>query len=384
MVLYATALVLGMPAARRQALSAYDAGAHRARPRLRPAPLPTYPLPGGGESPFPEGYVRRLERMADFCADVTLPGGGIHQVGDNDSGRFLKLWPAHRRMTIGQARRSFANLAEVYRDQPDDGIHLEEEVLDVRHLVAGVDGLFGRDRFAAFAPEHPEREIVRALAGGPRFAFGDAAAPPASAGRTVGTDADWDRLLGELLAGGDGIPAWTVPVEWTPGEARLYAYPDFGLYIFRAADGYLAVRCGGRGRAANGAHAHSDQLAVELAAGGAHPLRDPGTYLYTALPERRNAYRSAAAHCVPRVGGAEPARLDRGLFYLGDLMVGECLYFGPRGFVGVHRAYGQPVHRVVELLPEGVRVRDFGRGVDAGPPPAAPLPYSPGYGVRHA
>jgi hypothetical protein len=384
MVLYATALVLGMPAARRQALSAYDAGAHRARPRLRPAPVAMHPLTGGAESPFPESYVRRLERMADFCMDVTLPAGGIHQVGDNDSGRFLKLWPAHRRMRMDQARRSFANLAEVYRDAPADGVHLDEDVLDLRHLVAGVDGLFARNRFAAFAPGHPEREIVRALAGGARFAGdGDAAAPPASAGRTVGTEADWDRLLGELDAGGAGVPAWTVPVAWAPGEARLHAYPDFGLYIFRAADGYLAVRCGGRGRAANGAHAHSDQLAVELAAGGAHPLRDPGTYLYTALPERRNAYRSAAAHCVPRVGGAEPARLDRGLFYLGDLMVGECLYFGPRGFVGVHRAYGEPVHRVVELLPEGVRVRDFGRGVVSAPPVAG-LPYSPAYGVRHA
>jgi Heparinase II/III N-terminus/Heparinase II/III-like protein len=384
MVLYGTALVLGMPAERRAALAEYDAAALRTRPRLRPGPLPRFPLPDGGESPFPAWYVARLERMGDFSVDVALPRGGIHQVGDNDSGRFLKLWPDHRPLSVDEARRAYANLREVYRDRPGEEVHLEEEVLDHRHLVAGVDGLFGRARFAAFAPGHPEREVVRLLAGGPRFAgAGDPAAPPASAGRTVGTEADWERLLRALEAGGEGAPAWTVLFD-APGEPRLYAYPDFGLYIFRAAELYLAVRCGGRGRAANGAHAHNDQLAVELAAGDAHPLRDPGTYLYTAVPGLRNAYRSAAAHCVPRVGGAEPAPLDRGLFYLGDLMAGECLYFGPRGFIGVHRAHGAAVHRVVERVPGGVRVRDFGRGVSSGPAPGAPVPFSPGYGVRHA
>lgn len=382
MVLYATALVLGLPAERRAALAEYDAGALRTRPRLRPGPLPLHPLPGGGESPFSPEYLRRLERMGDFAADVALPGGGIHQVGDNDSGRFLKLWPAYHPMRVDAARAAFANLRDAYAGAPGDAQHLEEDVLDLRHLVAGVDGLFGRARFAAFAPGHPERDVVRALAGGARLAHGDPAAPPASRGRSVGTEADWTRILAALEAGGEGVPPWTVPAPGDAGTADRYAYPEFGLYIFRAPGVYLAVRCGGRGRAANGAHAHADQLAVELAAGGAHPLRDPGTYLYTALPERRNAYRSAGAHCVPRVGAGEPAPLDRGLFYLGDLMVGECLYFGRRGFIGVYRGYGPPVHRVVEWTGGAVRVRDFGRGVARGPEGAGPA-YSPGYGVLH-
>lgn len=383
MVLYGTALVLALPPERRAALAEYDFRALRTKPRLRPGPVPLHPLPGGGESPFPPGYVRRLERMADFSLDVTLPRGGIHQVGDNDSGRFLKLWPDDRPLSVDGARRAYATLAEVYRGLPGDAVHLQEEVLDHRHLVAGIDGLFARDRFAAFAPGHPERDVVRALAGGARLGGdGRGAAPPASAGRTVGTEADRDRILAGLEAGGGAPSAWEMAVP-LPAEVGLYAYPEFGLYIFRATDLYLAVRCGGRGRAANGAHAHADQLAVELAAGDAHPLRDPGTYLYTPLPARRNAYRAAAAHCVPRVGGAEPAALDRGLFFLGDLMAGDCLYFGPRGFIGAHRAHGTTVHRVVELVPGGVRVRDFGPGVSSGPGPAAPLAFSPGYGVVH-
>jgi hypothetical protein len=144
---------------------------------------------------------------------------------------------------------------------------------------------------------------------------------------------------------------------------------------------YLAVRCGGSGQAPLGAHAHNDALALELAVGDEHPVRDPGTYLYTPLPVRRDQYRGAAAHFAPRGGEAEPASLRGGLFYLDPNDVGECLYFGPRGFAGVSRAWGEPVYRIVRLHEDRVEVIDAGRTLlDAA---YAPPPLSPGYGVRH-
>ena len=152
------------------------------------------------------------------------------------------------------------------------------------------------------------------------------------------------------------------------------------MYILRFAGFYLAVRCGGRGQEAIGAHAHNDQLAVEAEGEGADPVRDPGTYLYTPLPERRNAYRGARAHHAPRGGEGEPAPLDRGLFQLEQMARGECLYFGPRGFAGVYRGWDEPVYLAAEVLDGEVRVTEAGRTlVSAAPPP----PFSPAYGVRH-
>jgi hypothetical protein len=153
------------------------------------------------------------------------------------------------------------------------------------------------------------------------------------------------------------------------------------VYILRFAGCYLAVRCGGRGQDANGAHAHNDQLAMEVQGQGADPVRDPGTYLYTPLPERRNAYRSARAHNAPLGGEGEPAPLDRGLFQLGQMARGECLYFGPRGFAGTYRGWGEPVYRMVEVMDGEVRVTDAGRTLASAPEPP---PFSPAYGVRHA
>ncbi len=138
--------------------------------------------------------------------------------------------------------------------------------------------------------------------------------------------------------------------------STLYAYPDFGLYIFRSSHLYLAVRCGAIGY--NGAHAHNDQLSVELSIDGEDILVDPGTYLYTPLPERRNEYRSVRAHCAPQIAEGEPGRLDIDLFRLGDEARAECLYFGPEGFIGVHYGYGFPVYRVVTVEAERIVIED--------------------------
>jgi hypothetical protein len=381
MVVYGTALVLGLPPERTAALRTYDAALHRGPPVLRPAPIAMHPLPGGeGESPFPPAHVERVRRMAEFTRDVTQPDGAVHQVGDNDSGRLFKLWPAVRRTTTGEARARYANLAG-WTGPADDAEYWDEDPLDHRHLVAAADGLFAREDFAAFAPGHPERGIVRGLARGAAFAAaaGEGAAAEVDA---VGTEAGWRAAMEAAAAEGMRVRRWSHPLPPEATEGRKhFVYPHFGLYIVRAPGLYLAVRCGGSGQAPLGAHAHNDQLAVELAVGDAHPVRDPGTYLYTPLPARRDAYRRAAAHFAPRGGEAEPASLEGGLFYLDQRNVGECLYLGPRGFAGVNRAWGEPVYLIVELREDGVVVTSAGRTLLASA--YDPPPFSPGYGVRH-
>ena len=124
---------------------------------------------------------------------------------------------------------------------------------------------------------------------------------------------------------------------------------------------FLAIRCGAIGQEGNGGHAHNDQLSLELNVDGEDWILDPGTYLYTPLPKRRNQYRSVKAHFAPRlINGKEPGRLDLGLFQLGDQAKGKCLYFGLEGFIGVHWGYGEPVYRMVRLTKERMVVTDVG------------------------
>ncbi|HEX7240774.1 MAG TPA: heparinase II/III family protein, partial [Longimicrobiaceae bacterium] len=190
-------------------------------------------------------------------------------------------------------------------------------------------------------------------------------------------------------AGGGGHPAdWPADVPPTleipapggdlRGGARLHAFPDFGLYVYRSDRLFLAVRCGRRGQIATDGHAHVDELSVELSIDGEDVLADPGTYLYTALPERRDEYRSARAHFVPRaLASGEAARFARGLFELRDAPVGRCVYWGPRGFGGVVEVGGTRVVRTVSVEADRVVVGDSGDGTTC-----APAAFSPGYGKR--
>jgi hypothetical protein len=141
-------------------------------------------------------------------------------------------------------------------------------------------------------------------------------------------------------------------IEAGPADADIlntYAYPDFGIYIFRRRNAFICIRCGPIGQNGIGGHAHNDQLSVEAFFNGMDMISDPGTYLYMPLPERRNDYRSVKAHFAPYIEGQEPGNLTRGLFRLGDEAKAQCAYFGRKGFLGRHYGYGYPVWLMVEM-----------------------------------
>ncbi|MBV9773748.1 MAG: heparinase II/III family protein, partial [Gemmatimonadetes bacterium] len=311
---------------------------------------------------LPPEHFAQLERMAELMVHVTRPGGRMAQVGDNDSGRFLKLLP------------------------PRDLSTLEEDFLDPRDSVAALNGLVRRADLAAFAGEpRVETELVRGLTG--RAPAGAAPGDVARAERVrVGGEEAWS-FLAEAPAGLAHATEFAAPGADLRDGARLFAYPDFGLYVFRSPRLFLAVRCGRRGQIATDGHAHLDELAVELTVDGRDVIADPGTYLYTALPARRNEYRSARAHFVPRrLAERADAALSGSLFELRGAPVGECLYWGPRGFVGRVVVDGAEVVRAVEVGAERVGVTDLVRSgggwVEAGAPMVPEVPFSPGYGKR--
>ena len=129
----------------------------------------------------------------------------------------------------------------------------------------------------------------------------------------------------------------------------------------------MTVRCGEIGQNGNGGHAHNDQLSITLRIDGKDIIVDPGTYLYTPLPERRNAFRSTTAHFTVQKDGAEqnpwhPGRA--GLFSMArEETLAKVLLLTPNTIVMEHSGFGEKVYRVVEILEDEVRVMDCGRDV---------------------
>jgi Heparinase II/III-like protein/Heparinase II/III N-terminus len=130
---------------------------------------------------------------------------------------------------------------------------------------------------------------------------------------------------------------------WHEGAGHR-AYPLGGLYAMRHEQLWGIVRCGEVGLAGIGAHAHNDQLSFELAFGEQPLIVDPGSYLYTADPQARNAFRSTGAHSTLSIGAAEqnPLREDY-LFSLPEETHARCMRFEHDGpcaiFAGEHSGF---------------------------------------------
>lgn len=123
MVIYATALLLGLPDEKQLALKQYDPS--RVKRLLPPSTKENSGL-------FPNWYWQRLESMISFSSDLMDEKGHLPQIGDQDNGRFFKLSPSLQPGT------------------------LEEDCLDHRHLLSAASGFTGN-------ASGLEGELIRAL-----------------------------------------------------------------------------------------------------------------------------------------------------------------------------------------------------------------------------
>lgn len=390
MILYGTALILGLPDSKREALKLYAPISLRTGPKLQKAPLPFFQIPGLDQtSPLPPTHFEKLEKIADFSRATTKPNGQAIQIGDNDSGRFLKLNPIFRKAELNEIRALYQNLHN-YTGIESTNQYWVEDHLDHSHLIQAIDVLF-RKQSGITKSVDIEAKIISDLAGGKTVSPSNRKTSAIDTHEyTFGDDSSWveakQRLDGlspeqcnsyEIFAHGHNLKS----------AIEYICFPDFGLYLMVSPKMFLSIRCGSVGQSGNGGHAHNDALSIELQIDGENHIIDPGSYLYTPSPETRNAYRSVKAHFAPTVDQREPNPIDHRLFQMEDRAQAECLYFGENGFVGMHTGYGSPVYRLIQVEEDRLIIKD---GID-GPQkltlldplnPTNGLSFSSGYGVR--
>lgn len=377
LVVYATALVIGLRDSKPNTLNKYDHRLVTGIPSLRPAPLTLYAIPGSGlQSPFPEWYWERLEKMARFTEAIMRPDGQCPQIGDNDSGRLFKLSTQYEAFSKIDICKLFANIVPSSSPQPSDTYWFEKHN-DHRHLLAAVYGLLGRkDYESTFKEFQYETSVIRMLGKNLRM-------PSFSA---ESGEYKLDMSFHELQLHKPAVQRYNFSVR-APGlnqEIDSLAFPEFGLYLFKSKRLYLAIRCGSIGLNGLGAHAHNDSLGIELWLDELPVVVDAGTYLYTSLPFRRDEFRSATAHFSPRIDGAEPNDMSLDVFRLGNEAKAECLGFTNDQFLGRYSSGQAYIYRHIVVAEQSVQITDWISEerkclvrLDS-----SALPYSPGYGWR--
>ncbi len=381
MATFSAALILGLPVERLPSLVAPEESFLPAEPKLE-SDWPVKARAAVREKDparlLRPDFFERLARAACFTVDITKPSGEIPQIGDNDSGRFFRLTPLGTWMTPETAEARYANLQgytsliSPYRKATER--YFDDNSLMHQAVVGAVAGVVDNPHLASGCSL--EKSLCASLAGTRRFAPELTPMQPVlrPASNMPGHKSSWTAFQGDET----GRPALTTDGGWIH-------YPDAGLYIYRSRRVHLTVIAGPRVRRRNEAHSHNDRLSFELHVDGMDIIRDPGSFLYTPVPELRNRYRSSAAHNAPCPAGREQNRWEpgvQGLFWLyADSDACVCAMSEASITLALHLAAGMCVRKIT-LEERTIVVEDWADWLPDGR--RAPPPFSNGYGKRLA
>jgi hypothetical protein len=336
-------------------------------------------LLGGSTEAFPASFVRRLAAAIDLTSDLTRPDGTVPQIGDNDNGRLFKLAAPYEQHTVAAARARFSNLPR-FDELPDDAGFPLERHLDHRQLVIAGRALLGEaEAVDTGKAVFIDGEVILALSRGRRLTGPQPASRHAPASGQPAESPS--RRVAET-------PSRRVNFSVPGGSARAGLvcrwYPEFGVCVFRGERVHVVLRCGGISSETLLAHAHADQLHVEVFIDGVSVVADPGTYVYTALPSRRDEYRAATAHFVPRVADEQQARCTA-VFRFEPKGTGRLVELSDTAAVAEYDGYSRRVRRRVSIEEDRISVADFGTDADhcaAEGTWLTSVPFSPGYGMQ--
>lgn len=267
-------------------------------------------LPSGTDSHLEEAHWQRLRGIVTFAQAATIAPRRVAQFGDNDSGRCVR--------------------AQTFQDSS----------------LASLDPQPLLDGFAALSEYGPARDNASTLAG---MLVGAVRGRP-----SVATRPD-NRHTPATPA--DDTPR--APATWDSSRSD---FAEFGLFRLAAQPWLVIVRAGPVGQLGNGGHAHNDQLSFELACDGQVVVADPGTFVYTPLPDERNAFRSTKCHATLSLAETEQNIWPdgkHGLFTMPERSHGRCVSHSATAFIGEHAGFGSVHRRELSLSPAGLTGIDF-------------------------
>ena len=351
MMTYATAMTIGMNNSERESLVEHNPKLWTSRPPLKPAIDQEYDV--NQPRLFPGWYLERLYRAGCLTMSLTRPSGDVAQIGDNDSGHLFRLTPVGCFFDTATALSKYENLKgqryseDKYWDR-DDCCHLP--------LLSAMAGLFENPDLTSMGIECPlERSLISTLAGGAIVSgMAYSRVIPSIAGQFEYQSLPHKNKTTHTLAS---------QAEQTLTDGLMFhAFPDSGIFIFRSHRLHLTICATPPGQNGVGGHSHNDKLSYDLFFDGAKLVADPGTYLYTALPQRRNEFRSVRAHNTIMIDNREQNRWRPGrggLFATTDDTACDVLEISDRS-ITLRAKYRNVVHvRTFEISEKDITIVDY-------------------------
>lgn len=278
LILYCSAVLEGISKERKQALFSHQPAPRKEDPAILPDvfKLQTSRI-------LSDNFYDILYHATKFTYDILKPNNEIPQYGDNDSGRFIKLFPSGNICSTADALALYQHLDGLEKAYPYS-MYFDENVLDHSSLLSAAGALFNDALLKRFGNDYPlEHSFIKTL----------------SNNFIIQKHIQQEAIHFEIKQ----IPeleyrkskTFILPNEEGNFLENLYGYtyPSFGITVFKSDYLYLSIGYGANRKSHRSwGHQHNDKLSVELMIDGKDILVNNGTYLYTPFPDLRNKFRS--------------------------------------------------------------------------------------------
>lgn len=255
---------------------------------------------------FSKEYLSRISNAFHLWKLLEKPDGKMPQIGDNDSGRTLRISLSGTLIKAKQAEEKYLNLKGYSELYGKESTLFDENQIDYSALLSGFSALWGDKNQSA------ENQLISAVIGGNIL--------PHSENDTKFLLKDNFRNKYRPLQHVQ-INTISFPQEIDTEKINGYYYPEAGYFIYKSDEFYLLISACTNSKAfSNWGHFHNDKLSFELQVLGKNLTLDKGAYLYTPSMTRRNEFRNTAAHNTIQVNDMQQNRFYEGKFWDFNLM----------------------------------------------------------------
>lgn len=301
----------------------------------------------------------RLYRIAYLSHSITFSKKNLdaNQFGDNDGASFLHFTPWGECSNAQDVIAQYENLVNYGQYYPEDEVYWEHNYLTHVHLLAVAANFFPGAPFDQYRQRLSlETSVVKSLAKGTRLNTPETAIPLPAIAPTVPSGLGYQQTSTFSSNQDNTLPLFQGG-EWS-------IFPEVQLYLYTSQRVHLAIVGFSNPRQLHRwAHVHNDKLSIELSIDEQPVVRDPGTYVYTPLPEKRVLFRQTASHNGPYIAGEEQNRDlggSLGLFNLRRESKVELLYLDAHAISLSLRYRQYRFIRTIFIEQDQIRIEDSG------------------------
>ena len=237
--------------------------------------------------------LKKLNSVALFATMTRRPDGTIIQIGDNDSGRLLKLNLKGKFIPISEYEKQYLDKEGYEKIYKDKHVFVENE-LTVDSIISAIYSITRHEDLKKHYDESPlEGKFIDAILNGNN---GSCDLPY---NKNFVDKQMKEKPINLNEMGYSKVTHIKLNSEIDLSDVKLRLALEFGLVVYEKDDFRLFVRSPANLSTMSSSHLHNDFLHFEISNGTRNYFCDQGSYIYTPLIDIRNEFRSIKAHNAP-------------------------------------------------------------------------------------